>query len=754
MKIITLDESVYSAAFGIEMAPISSLAGPGGAASFGRVLPGTATTPHQHDEAEAFVILKGVGELIVDNVVYRVGPGSVAVFEPFETHMLRNRGREPLEFLDLFGRDPARAAEAGKSRSSGKQRFADRPVFVFSTPPTPNGDLHLGHLSGPYLGADVFVRFQRMNGAQAYHLTGSDDFQSYVVARARQENSDPAQVAAHYAAEIRATLALMDIIVDQFTVTGTDPTYRAGLQDFFSRLVRSGGVQRRKDAALFDAGTGQYLYEVDVGGLCPSCSAPAGGNICEECGEPNLCVDMVEAKSRISGTEPARGTADRFSLPLHDFRETVLAHHRIGKVSPRLQELARRVFARKDFHLPVTHPAEWGVPPLESVEGRQVIWVWPEMAYGFLHGIAELGRRHGRDWSADAPQRDWKIVHFFGYDNSFYHTILYPVLYALAHPDWACDIEYNVNEFYLLGGEKFSTSRRHAIWGKDILSPETVDAVRYYLALTRGETERTNFELESCQAAISRTLVGQWQSWLNDLGERIASQFGGYAPDAGVWSPIQSAFLARLQARLDAITIHYGADGFSLNGVMRELNGLVEDAIRFAATHRCLSGDRDAHDEWRTVIALELAAARLLAQCAAPVIPRFAGRLAEAIGADGVAAHWADGVSLLPPGTEIRLAGACFFAVPEAASLTLPRSGPDAMLRAILNLAPDVPIGSKAPADLGLTSLGAITLQHRLQTECGVELSIGDILEAATIDALFAVVAARNASRQEEGITI
>ena len=131
MKIITLDESVFSAAFGIEMAPISSLAGPGGAASFGRVLPGTATTPHQHDEAEAFVILKGVGELIVDNVVYRVGAGSVAVFEPFETHTLRNRGREPLEFLDLFGRDPARATvieqlvHCRAHRAAGEQNVID-----------------------------------------------------------------------------------------------------------------------------------------------------------------------------------------------------------------------------------------------------------------------------------------------------------------------------------------------------------------------------------------------------------------------------------------------------------------------------------------------------------------------------------------------------------------------------------------------------------------------------------------------------
>ena len=769
MKITTLDDGVYSAAFGIGMAAIDSLAGPAGAASFGRVAPGGETTAHQHDEAEAFVILKGEGELVVDNIVHPVRPGSVAVFEPFETHTLRNTGDIPLEFLDLYGRDPARATEA--ARNTSRERFIDRPVFVFSTPPTPNGDLHLGHLSGPYLGADVFVRFQRMNGVAAYHLTGSDDFQSYVVARAQQENSEPLQVAAHYAAEIRATLSLMDIPVDQFTVTGTDPAYREGLQDFFSRLVRSGAVQRRTDPALFDAETRKYLYEVDVGGRCPNCSSPTGGNICEECGEPNLCVDLVNAKSKLSGAEPVRGAADRFSLPLHDFRETVLAHHRAGKVSPRLQDLARRVFARGEFHLPVTHPSEWGVPPVEPVEGRQVIWVWPEMAYGFLHGIAELGRRHGRDWSADQPQRDWKIVHFFGYDNSFYHTILYPVLYALAHPDWVCDIEYNVNEFYLLDGAKFSTSRRHAIWGKDILSSETVDAVRYYLCLTRGETERTNFELQTCQAVIEETLIGRWQGWLNGLGDRIAAQFDGHAPDAGVWSPIQSAFLAQLQARLDAIAIHYGADGFSLNGVMHQLSALIDDVIRFSKAHQSLFGDPSLYDEWRTVIALELAAARLLAQCAAPVMPRFAGKLAKAIGADDATTHWRDRVTLAPPGVEIRLAGASFFAVPRTApsgdagpaeARDPPPSDPGAikqaaletMFRAILRLEPDAPVRSKSPRDLGLTSLGAITLQRKLQTDWGVDLLVSNILEAETIDTLFALTVERSAAREEEGVSI
>ncbi|GAB3998672.1 hypothetical protein GCM10029992_25110 [Glycomyces albus] len=125
--------------------------------------------------------------------------------------------------------------------------------------------------------------------------------------------------------------------------------------------------------------------------------------------------------------------------------------------------------------------------PAEDDLDGQVIWVWPEMSYGFLHGIERLGADIGESWPREAPSQDWKVVHFFGYDNSFYHSILYPVLYRLAFPEWNPDIDYHVNEFYLLEGQKFSTSRRHAIWGKEILTPETVDAVRYYLCRTRPE---------------------------------------------------------------------------------------------------------------------------------------------------------------------------------------------------------------------------------------------------------------------------
>jgi methionyl-tRNA synthetase len=537
---------------------------------------------------------------------------------------------------------------------------------VFSTPPTPNGDLHLGHLSGPYLGADAFVRFQRLLGETAWHLTGSDDFQSYVVTRALRDGTSPAETAALYAAEIGETLRLMDIQVDQYTTTSSDSDYQRGLQDFFSRLLKSGHVKPQEGPALFDAVSGEYVYEVDVSGDCPTCQAETGGNICEECGEPNLCVDLLAPLAR--GATPQLGSVTRYTIPLHEFGEEVAAHHHLGRTPARLRRLAERIFERKSFDLPVSHPSSWGVAPVAPDLPGQVVWVWPEMSYGFLYGIQALGHRLGRDWRADAPQPDWKIVHFFGYDNSFYHAILYPTLYRLAFPEWEPDIDYHVNEFLLLDGAKFSTSRQHAIWGKEILKTNDVDAVRYYLAKIRPEDQRTNFTYAGFEVEVRGMLLNGWQQWLHDLGERVDRLYQGTAPDAGTWTPEQTAFFAQLGRRLAAVSGALAADGFSLNQAVSELDGIVADSRRFSAREQHVSELGVWGSETRSAIALELAAAKLLSVCAAPVMPRFATTLAAALGMAPMAA-WPETVTLVTAGSQVTLAKTTFFRPPHHGGL-------------------------------------------------------------------------------------
>jgi methionyl-tRNA synthetase len=706
----------------IDLGPVEAM---GVGAAWGRVEPGKHSDPHQHDETETFVIVAGRGDAVVDAGRTPVGPGTVIQFEPFETHYLDNPGPDDIVFATFYWRDSPRASR--RATQGTRRRYDDRPIFAFSTPPTPNGGLHIGHLSGPYLGTDVFVRFQKMNGRTVWHLAATDDHQSYVAECARREGRTPPEVAEHYADEIAQALTLMDIEPDQVVHTSRDELYPDALRAFFSRITASGLVRPEEGTALFDAETGRYLYEPYVSGGCPTCGSGTGGNICEECGEPNFCTDLIDPRPSTGTTPPRTGPITRYTLPLHELRDDILEHHHVGRVPVRVRELAHRLFKRERIDVALTHPSEWGVlPPQDDVPG-QVMWVWIELAFGFLWGIESLGRKLGTGWRADAPDDDWKIVHFLGYDNTFYHSILSPALYKLATPDWTPDVDYNMNEFYLLDGDKFSTSRRHAIWGKDILGPQTVDGIRFYLALTRPETHRTNFTLEGYEQVVRDTLAGTWQRWLTDLGGRVEKVYGGIVPDAGCWTPEHTAFLGRLESRLAEMTGCLSEDGYSLNQAARALTGIVEDTLRFSHLEAPATDLPEWRNEARTAIALELAAAKLLAHCAAPVMPRFADALAAALGIDPPR-EWPQLVTLVPQGTAVNLRDKVFFHAPPAEDEWL-----CALVRETLQLAEDTPVADQTLVALGAESMQAIAVQYQILTATGTDVPMEELFGDRTI---------------------
>ena len=178
MRITTYRPDALRESCGMEVSDVDVGAGAalGIGANWGKVAPGAASMPNQHDEIETWVVIAGTGEVVADAARYPVAPGTVIQFEPFETHHVVNTGETDLVFAGFYWRDLERASAVASG--AGHRRFGERPVFVFSSAPTPNGDLHLGHLSGPFFAADVYVRYQRMLGVNAWHITGSDDYQS------------------------------------------------------------------------------------------------------------------------------------------------------------------------------------------------------------------------------------------------------------------------------------------------------------------------------------------------------------------------------------------------------------------------------------------------------------------------------------------------------------------------------------------------------------------------------------------------
>jgi methionyl-tRNA synthetase len=637
------------------------------------VAPGEVSQRHGHHEAESFFVLAGRGTLEVDGEARPVAAGDVVYLPPFSRHTLRNDGPataasagsgpgQPLVFLTIWWEDLAlarrQAAAAAPSRPGGER------VVVHSCPPTPNGDLHLGHLSGPYLAADLYTRYLRQRGIAAYHVCGTDDFQSYVAVKAKARGEHPAVTADHYAAEIQATLAAFDIHPDHFTRPLLDEGYVAAIQGFVRDLHERGQLVVRSADCLFCDACDRYLFEPWVAGRCPHCGEESSGNGCEQCGCPNDCSDLLDPVCTECGGQPSVRPLARLVLPLGRHAELIRDTLSRTQMSPHLACSVSQMLDRGLPDLAVSHLCEWGIPvPVEGL-GGQVVWAWFEMAMGYRLGLCALAREQG--WAIDAasglPEPRPRVATFFGFDNAYYHCMLFRAAYALHEPKWDPLDVLVANELYKLDGAKFSTSRGHAVWGRDILTHVPADAVRFYLCLDRPETEQTDFSLAAFDRVVREELVETWIPWLRALGERVRRRLAGSAPEPGFWTAAQRDFFQLLGDVSRQTAGAFEAATFSPQRAARRLCELVREARRFAAAEAHWGANPAGRNEERTAVALELAAARLLASAVAPIMPRFACLLWGELGLAGTPedAGWPEVPAWVPSGAAVSLGSGSF----------------------------------------------------------------------------------------------
>ncbi|WP_030607912.1 class I tRNA ligase family protein [Streptomyces sclerotialus] len=423
-----------------------------------------------------------------------------------------------------------------------------RSFLVTATPPTTNGDLHVGHLSGPYLGADVFTRAQRRLGHTALYASGGDDHQTYVVTTAQRLGLEPAALAARSHQEITATLAAAGIDIDAFTTP--DDAYRDLVRDFFAGLHRAGKLVPRTWTFPYCAETGRYLLEAFATGHCPECLTATCGAICENCGHPNDVTSLLFATSTgaaTAATEPRE--VEILVLPLEEYREqftAFYAEHR-ATMRPHVLRFVDEMLSRPLPDFPVTYPADWGVPAgIDGFDG-QVFNVWAEMLPGLIH-MAETARA-GRApeqtpgvWDKDSG---FELVQFLGYDNTFYFSFAHLGL-ALAHGGLVTPTAIVTNEFYHLDGAKFSTSRRHLIWARDLVAKHGADSVRFYLALGNPEHQPANFtEREFTDAVRTRLhepLAAVCRALAPHTGQRIETSQDAAQPLERYRSRMRRAF--------------------------------------------------------------------------------------------------------------------------------------------------------------------------------------------------------------------
>lgn len=635
-----LDPEKFLQAYGVDLQvlyPWEGVVEPPFGAAWAILAPGRSTKSHQHQEGETFFVARGEGEMEVDGETVPVGAGSVVFQDPFHEHTLTNTSEtEDLMFLTVWWEDRALWAKKEEKEEAAAAAPAPRRVMVTAAPPTPNGDLHLGHLSGPYLSADFHTRYLRLRGVDAYYACGSDDHCMYVERMGEKLGMTGPEAAEHFVSAIEESLAMAGIAMDVFMHPDASARFEPLVLEFFDRLWRAGKLEARDGPSPYCEGCARYLFEADVAGRCPHCDEGVTGNTCEACGRVNDCIDLKDARCTACGAAPAARDFRRLVFPLSRYGDALAAYLRRTTMNARLRSFCERLIADGLPDVAVSHVSDWGIRvPLDDPGlAGQTLYVWFEMAaryFAYAEHVNEgsgAAGDYGRFWRSD----DASIVQFFGVDNNFYYALLLPALYLAFDAELRLPAAFVTNEFYRLDGQKFSTSRGHSILGRTLLDRAPRDAVRFYLAHTCPEREETNFTLADFEETVERELVQGWHRWLTELAAKVADEAGGVVPATGDWTPEQRHFYRRLERLTAESAEAYEAATFSPQRLTRLLSELVRTARRFGKTEDCWRQVPERSQERRTGLALELLAAKVLAILASPVMPDFAACLWRGLG--------------------------------------------------------------------------------------------------------------------------
>jgi len=503
-------------------------------------------------------------------------------------------------------------------------------TIITATPPTPNGDLHVGHLSGPYLAADVHARFLRARGEDVAYVSSSDDNQSYVVTTAHRLGTQPKVLASQQAERIRETLAKASIAIDAFTVP--DQRHVELVQKFFLRLYDDGVLTRKKKSVFWCKGHKHYAFESYLRGHCAQCFSPTAGAICEACGHPNDAGTILDPQCSIDPKhelEPREVEVvvlelERFRAELRDFYADKWRSWR-----PHPIRLVDELLERPLPDYPITYISDWGIPaPFPDCDGH-VLNVWAEMLPGLMRTVewteVERGERSADGEALWHPESGNRLIQFLGYDNSFFFAVVHLILSLATRDRCILPTAIMTNEFYQLENFKFSTSKNHAIWARDLLSQRTVDETRFYLALSNPEFQKTNFAQAEMDKMVGASFTGPWQTLASGLGRLSRAQHGRRTSGAEI-SPASRALAEQL---IGSFARHYAIETFSLQRAAELFSQLltwlghranaVADARQGGPT-----ASQNANEIW--------AVTRLIPPLICPLLPDFAGRLDAALG--------------------------------------------------------------------------------------------------------------------------
>ena len=534
--------------------------------------------------------------------------------------------------------------------SAPRTRMSDRPLLVTSALPYANGPLHLGHLAGAYLPADLFVRYQRLAGRDVVWVCGSDEHGAAIAVRARQEGTTPQAIVDRYHAELESAFDGLGIAFDVYGRT-TSATHRETSQDLFRAIDAAGGFARRTTTQLYDPEAGLFLADRFVVGTCPVCGYDgAYGDQCENCGSSLSPDDLVEPRSTLSGAAPERRETTHWYLPLDDLQPALEGW--IGTRAgwkPNVLGQVRSWFEAGLSPRAMTRDLGWGVPVPDGVEGEtegKVLYVWFDAPIGYLSATKEWAaaqddpERWRRYWQAHPDGTEPELVHFIGKDNIVFHCLIFPAILMAANgaqpalPRFVLPENVPANEFLTLEGQKLSTSRGWAVWAAEALQSFPADALRYALAVGLPETKDADFTWSDFQNRVNGELadvVGNFCNRALTFADRFT---GGAVPALDGPSDADRALLDALAAAPPEVGALY--EQYRLRDAVARTVALARAGNQYLQETEPWKTRKTDERAMRNTVHVALQVCAGLSVLLDPVVPETARRLREMLNLGGV----------------------------------------------------------------------------------------------------------------------
>ncbi len=500
--------------------------------------------------------------------------------------------------------------------------------------PYTNGPIHIGHLAGVYVPADIYARFLRANGKEVAYICGSDEHGVAIPMRAKKEGVSPKDIIDKYHGIIKKSFADFGISFDNYSRTSAEIHHKTA-SEFFKKLHQEGEFVEEVSEQLYDEQADQYLADRFVIGTCPKCgNEESYGDQCEKCGTSHNATDLINPKSAITGNTPTLRETKHWFLPLdkHEafLKEWILEGHKndwkpnvLGQVKSWIDDGLRPRAVTRDL--------DWGIPvPVAGADGK-VLYVWFDAPIGYISSTKEWAENVGKNWEDYWKKEDTKLVHFIGKDNIVFHCIIFPAMLK-AHGNYILPENVPANEFLNLEGNKLSTSKNWAVWLHEYLEefPDQQDVLRYTLTANAPENKDNDFTWKDFQAKNNNELVAIFGNFINRVVVLTNKYYQGVIPAPNEFTEVDEDTLSQLKEFPRIIS--KSLERYRFREASQEMMNLARLGNKYLADEEPWKVIKQDEERVKTIMYVALQIAAGLAVVSEPFLPFTAAKLTAMLG--------------------------------------------------------------------------------------------------------------------------